>query len=88
MGGSHNGESNAINKLGDIVPSTVFRFLAQAKAQGLDVSSLLKMLKIETGAAMDMLDSNGSREKKASIAAAAVAAAKEVAKDIPAAPKG
>src|SRR3954462_3375840 len=29
---------NAMNKLGDVVPTTVFRFLAQAKAQGLDVS--------------------------------------------------
>jgi flotillin len=88
MGGSHNGESNAINKLGDIVPSTVFRFLAQAKAQGLDVTSLLKLLKIEPTAALDMMESNGSRDKKASVAAAAVAAAKEVAKEITPAAKG
>lgn len=66
MGGGDR-ESNAVNKMGDIVPSTVFRFLAQAKAQGLDVSSLLKMLKIEPGAALDMMDSNGGgREKKVS----------------------
>lgn len=84
MGGGHNSDSNPINRLGDIVPSTVFRFLAQAKAQGLDVSSLLKMLKIETGAAMDMIESNGpSRDKKgAGVAAAAVAAAKEVAREV------
>lgn len=63
MGGDR--ESNAVNKMGDIVPSTVFRFLAQAKAQGLDVSSLLKMLKIEPGAALNMMESNGGgREKK------------------------
>ncbi len=64
MGGG-GGASNPINKLGDIVPNAVFRFLAQAKAQGLDVSSLLKMLKIDPGAAMDIIDSNGaSREAK------------------------
>jgi len=69
MGGGSNGESHAINKLGDIVPSTVFRFLAQAKAQGLDVSSLLKMLKIESGAAMDMIEGNGpARDKKVAAA--------------------
>src|SRR4051812_25835399 len=68
--GSGNSDHNPINKLGEIVPSTVFRFLAQAKAQGLDVSSLLKALKIEPGAALEMLDTNGAstaaREKKAS----------------------
>ncbi len=63
--GSGNGESNPINKLGEIVPSTVFRFLAQAKAQGLDVTSLLRLLKIEPGAALDMIDPAGNgREKK------------------------
>jgi flotillin len=73
MGGGHNGESNAINKLGDIVPSTVFRFLAQAKAQGLDVTSLLKMLKIEPGAALDMIDpvGNGRTKKVEPIVASA-----------------
>jgi flotillin len=83
MGGG-NGESNAINKLGDIVPSTVFRFLAQAKAQGLDVTSLLKMLKIEPGAALEMLDtrSNG-REKTAptTVASAATTTPPETAKN-------
>lgn len=66
--GSGNSEHNPINKLGEIVPATVFRFLAQAKAQGLDVSSLLKALKIEPGAALEMLDTNGAatREKKPS----------------------
>jgi flotillin len=63
--GSGNGDSNPISRLGEIVPSTVFKFLAQAKAQGLDVTSLLKALKIEPGAALDMIDGNGaSREKK------------------------
>jgi flotillin len=80
--GGHNGESNAINRLGEIVPSTVFRFLAQAKAQGLNVSSLLKLLKIEPGSALEMLDTNGARDKKSTIAATAVAAAKEVAKEV------
>jgi flotillin len=53
---------NAINKLGDVVPATVFRFLAQAKAQGLDVSSLLKFIKVDPSAAMDMLHADGKEK--------------------------
>jgi hypothetical protein len=35
------------------------RFLAQAKAQGLDISSLLKAIKVDPGAAMEMLAADG-----------------------------
>lgn len=59
MGG--NGSENSMNKLGDVVPSTVFRFLANAKAQGLDISSLLKLAKIDGSAALDMLGARDSR---------------------------
>src|SRR5262249_16201134 len=45
MGSGQN--HNTMDRLGDIVPSTVFRFLAQAKAQGLDISSLLKFIKVD-----------------------------------------
>jgi flotillin len=58
MGGGGSGR-NAIDRLGDVVPNTVFRFLAQAKAQGLDVSSLLKAIKVDPGAAMEMLAADG-----------------------------
>lgn len=57
--GSGSSGHNAIDRLGDIVPNTVFRFLAQAKAQGLDVSSLLKAIKVDPGAAMEMLAPDG-----------------------------
>jgi flotillin len=60
MGNGSNGH-NAMDRLGDLVPSTVFRFLAQAKAQGLDLTSLLKAIKIDPTVAMDMISNN---EKK------------------------
>ncbi|MDB6038757.1 MAG: hypothetical protein JWM99_2598 [Verrucomicrobiales bacterium] len=59
----------AINRLGDIVPATVFRFLAQAKAQGLDISSLLKFIKIDPSAAMDMMHSEGRKETRVTVPA-------------------
>lgn len=55
MGGHSNGNSNAIEKLGDVVPATVFRFLANAKAQGLDLTGLLKLAKIDASEALDMV---------------------------------
>jgi flotillin len=54
---------NAMNRLGDIVPATVFRFLAQAKAQGLDIASLLKFIKVDPSVAMEMLAGDGKAEK-------------------------
>lgn len=59
---------NAMNRLGDVVPATVFRFLAQAKAQGLDVSTLLKFLKMDPSAAVDMLSSDGKRDQPSAAA--------------------
>jgi flotillin len=59
MGGS--GSENSVNKLGDVVPATVFRFLANAKAQGLDLSSLLKLAKIDGSNALEMLGAKAAR---------------------------
>jgi flotillin len=63
MGNGSSGH-NAMDRLGEVVPNTVFRFLAQAKAQGLDVSSLLKALKVDPGAAMEMLAADGKPRVK------------------------
>ncbi|HTG44005.1 MAG TPA: hypothetical protein VK633_05680, partial [Verrucomicrobiae bacterium] len=62
MGGGQAGH-NAMDRLGEVVPSTVFRFLAQAKAQGLDVSTLLKFLKVDPSKAMEMIGADGKAEK-------------------------
>jgi flotillin len=53
MGGNHGG--GGLEKLGDVVPSTVFRFLAQAKAQGFDLTQLLRLMKIDPSEALKML---------------------------------
>jgi flotillin len=66
-----NGESNAIGKLGEVVPATVFRFLANAKAQGIDVTSLLKFANIDASEAFAMI---GMDRKKPPTAPAPAAA--------------
>lgn len=70
MGNGQNGQ-NAVSRLGEIVPSSVFRFLAQAKAQGLDISSLLKFIKIDPSVAMDMMGFDKSVDPQAKEAPAA-----------------
>jgi flotillin len=67
MGNGSSGH-NAMDRLGDVVPNTVFRFLAQAKAQGLDISSLLKAIKVDPTAAMQMLaaEDKPARSKESS----------------------
>lgn len=53
MGGGNG--TNGMDKLGAIVPKVVFNLLAQAKAQGIDLSSLLKTLGIDPTKALEML---------------------------------
>lgn len=53
MGGGDS--TNGLDKIGGIVPKVVFNFLAQAKAQGLDIEGILKKLGIDSSKALDML---------------------------------
>ena len=65
LGGSN---GNGLNKLGDVVPATVFRFLAAAKAQGLDLTPLFRLLKIDPTDALSMMGIGHDNKADGSIA--------------------
>lgn len=49
------GSGKGLEQLSSIVPNVVFKFLAQAKAMGLDVSSLCSLVGIDASKAFEML---------------------------------
>lgn len=64
MGG--NGDGSATSKIGGMIPNMVGEFFMKAKAQGIDVSPLLKFLKMDPTALVSMLGGvAGLDEKKA-----------------------
>ena len=57
------GSGRGMDQMASVVPNTVFKFLANAKAQGIDVSALLAKLGIDTsksGLLNGLADTNGT----------------------------
>ena len=51
-------------KIANIVPNIVFKFLADAKAQGMDLSPLFKAMNIDTSGLESLLEGIGPEKSK------------------------